>query len=72
VLPEFVPARPWESLLHNQSALMIKMALMYRRRCKSLDSAVRQARQSRDMWKHRALIRQEETSEHHRELHRAA
>ncbi len=32
VLPEFVPAHPWESLLHNQSAWMIKMALLYRRR----------------------------------------
>ncbi len=32
VLPEFVPAHPWESLLHNQSAWIIKGALLYRRR----------------------------------------
>jgi hypothetical protein len=32
VLPEFVPARWWESLLHNQTAWVIKAALLYRRR----------------------------------------
>ncbi len=31
VLPEFVPARWWEYVLHNQSALLIKLALMYGR-----------------------------------------
>ncbi len=30
VLPEFVPARWWHHLLHNQTALMLKMALTYR------------------------------------------
>lgn len=32
VLPEFVTAHPWESLLHNQSAWMLKTAMLYRRR----------------------------------------
>jgi amino acid transporter len=31
VLPEFVPARWWQHLLHNQSALLIKGALLFRR-----------------------------------------
>jgi amino acid transporter len=32
VLPEFVPAKWWQSLLHNQTAWMLKAALLYRRR----------------------------------------
>jgi len=32
VLPEFVPARWWHGLLHNQSAWILKAALLYRRR----------------------------------------
>ncbi len=32
VLPEFVPARWWQALLHNQTALLMKLALVYRRR----------------------------------------
>ncbi len=32
VLPEFVPAKWWQSLLHNQTAWLIKTALLYRRR----------------------------------------
>jgi amino acid transporter len=32
VLPEFVPARWWQQLLHNQTSLLIKTALLYRRR----------------------------------------
>jgi len=32
VLPEFVPAKGWHSLLHNQTAWLIKTALLYRRR----------------------------------------
>jgi amino acid transporter len=32
VLPEFVPARWWHHLLHNQTALLIKMVLVYQRR----------------------------------------
>jgi amino acid transporter len=31
VLPQFVPARWWENLLHNQSAWMIRLALLFRR-----------------------------------------
>jgi len=32
VLPEWVPARWWHSLLHNQTARLLKEALLYRRR----------------------------------------
>jgi amino acid transporter len=32
ILPEFVPARWWQSLLHNQTAWLLKAALLYRRR----------------------------------------
>jgi amino acid transporter len=32
IVPEFVPAKWWHSLLHNQSAWMLKAALLYRRR----------------------------------------
>jgi hypothetical protein len=32
VLPEFVPARWWQTLLHNQTAFLLKLALVYRRR----------------------------------------
>jgi amino acid transporter len=32
VVPEFVPARWWHNLLHNQTAWLIKAALLYRRR----------------------------------------
>ena len=31
VLPEFIPARWWHHLLHNQTALLLKMVLTYRR-----------------------------------------
>jgi hypothetical protein len=31
VLPEFVPAHGWQHLLHNQTALLIKAALLYSR-----------------------------------------
>jgi hypothetical protein len=31
VLPEFVPAKGWHALLHNQTAWLIKAALLYRR-----------------------------------------
>ena len=30
VLPEFVPARWWQHLLHNQRALLLKGALLFR------------------------------------------
>ncbi len=32
VLPEFIPLHWWENLLHNQTAWMIKLALLYQRR----------------------------------------
>jgi hypothetical protein len=32
ILPEFVPARWWQHLLHNQTALLIKGALLFRPR----------------------------------------
>ncbi len=32
ILPEFVPARWWQALLHNQTAWLLKAALLYRRR----------------------------------------
>jgi len=32
LLPEFIPAQWWQSLLHNQTAWLIKLALLYRRR----------------------------------------
>jgi len=32
ILPEFVPARWWQHLLHNQTALLIKGALLFRKR----------------------------------------
>ncbi len=31
ILPEFVLTRWWEQLLHNQSALMLKARLLFRR-----------------------------------------
>ncbi|HET7217793.1 MAG TPA: hypothetical protein VFJ02_07080 [Vicinamibacterales bacterium] len=32
LLPEFVPARWWHHVFHNQKALLIKGALLFRRR----------------------------------------
>jgi hypothetical protein len=32
LLPEFVPARWWHHLLHNQRALLLKGALLFKRR----------------------------------------
>jgi amino acid transporter len=32
VLPEFIPAKWWHALLHNQTALMLKTALLFKRR----------------------------------------
>ena len=31
VLPEVVPARWWHNLLHNQTAVLLKATLLYRR-----------------------------------------
>ena len=40
VLPEFVPARTWQGLLHNQTAWLTKAALLYRRRTGNLTRVV--------------------------------
>jgi amino acid transporter len=32
ILPEFIPARFWQGVLHNQSAALLKNALLYQRR----------------------------------------
>jgi hypothetical protein len=32
LMPEIVPARGWQALLHNQGAWLVKTALLYRRR----------------------------------------
>ncbi len=32
ILPEFIPVRWWQNLLHNQTAWLLKAALLYRRR----------------------------------------
>jgi amino acid transporter len=32
ILPEFVPAKWWQSIMHNQTAWLLKAALLYRRR----------------------------------------
>jgi hypothetical protein len=40
ILPEFVPARWWQNFLHNQSAWMIKAALLYSRRRRGSDRII--------------------------------
>jgi hypothetical protein len=40
VLPEVVPARWWQGLLHNQSAFLIRAALLYRRRMLGFQRAI--------------------------------
>jgi hypothetical protein len=40
VLPEFVPAKWWHSLLHNQTAWLLKAALLYRRRKLGFNRAI--------------------------------
>jgi hypothetical protein len=40
VLPEFVPARWWHALLHNQTSWMIKNALLYNRREKGYQRVI--------------------------------
>jgi amino acid transporter len=32
ILPEFIPAHGWQALLHNQTTLLLRAALLYRRR----------------------------------------
>jgi hypothetical protein len=31
ILPEFIPARWWQQMLHNQTALLVKGALLFRK-----------------------------------------
>ncbi len=40
VLPEFIPGKWWESLLHSQTAWLIKAALLYHRRWSGLERVV--------------------------------
>ncbi len=40
VLPEFIPGRWWQSLLHNQTAWLLKTALLYSRRKQGLERVV--------------------------------
>ena len=40
VLPEFVPARWWHGLLHNQTAWLLKAALLFRRRARGYQRAI--------------------------------
>jgi amino acid transporter len=40
VLPEFVPNRWWQALLHNQTAWLLKTALLYRRRRRGYQQAI--------------------------------
>ncbi len=40
ILPEFVPAKWWQSLLHNQTAWLLKAALLYRRRNRGFQQAI--------------------------------
>ena len=32
ILPEFIPSKWWQHLLHNQTALLIKGAMLFRKR----------------------------------------
>ncbi|HLF90390.1 MAG TPA: APC family permease [Anaerolineales bacterium] len=40
ILPEFVPARWWHSFLHNQTAWLLKFALLYHRRLHNLERVI--------------------------------
>ena len=40
VLPEFVPAKWWQALLHNQTSWLIKTALLYNRREKGFQRVI--------------------------------
>jgi hypothetical protein len=40
VLPEFIPGQWWETLLHSQTAWLIKAALLYHRRRSGLERVV--------------------------------
>jgi hypothetical protein len=40
LLPEFVPAHWWQALLHNQTAWLLKTAMLYRRRRRGYQRAI--------------------------------
>jgi hypothetical protein len=40
VIPEFVPAHAWQQMLHNQTANLIKKAILYQRGQSSKDRVV--------------------------------
>jgi len=40
ILPEFVPAKWWQSLMHNQTAWLLKAALLYHRRIGSFPRVI--------------------------------
>ena len=40
VIPEFIPGRWWQTLLHNQTAWLLKTALLYRRRRHGLERII--------------------------------
>jgi hypothetical protein len=37
IIPEFIPSRWWQHLLHNQTALLVKGALLFRERVVVVD-----------------------------------
>jgi hypothetical protein len=40
LIPEFVPVKWWQGLLHNQTSWLIKTSLLYRRRNKGYQRAI--------------------------------
>jgi len=40
ILPEFIPAKWWHQLLHNQTTWLIKTALVYRRRTQGFQRVI--------------------------------
>ena len=40
VIPEFIPGRWWQTLLHNQTAWLLKTTLLYRRRRHGLERII--------------------------------
>jgi hypothetical protein len=40
ILPEFVPAKLWQTFLHNQTAWLLKAALLYHRRSGGLERVI--------------------------------
>ncbi len=40
ILPEFIPTQWWQSLLHNQTALLLKFAILYHRRLHNLERVI--------------------------------